>query len=293
MQSLLELQRSFGEALRDSAMAAQLPRGFAVYVGNVRGNWTKALAAAYPIVRKIVGAGFFEGLASDFARAHVSMSGDLNEFGERLPDFLAAGSKTKELPYLPDVATMEWLAHRAYYAANAVPLDPARLAAMDPAEYSRLPIRRAPGSEMQGYNSRLDPLQAAILRVKLLKLDNWNERRRAVSSQYLAGLADFDLVLPYVPAWAQPVWHLFVVQYPHRDLLQKRLSEKDVGTLIHYPIPPHMQQAYRHRAFGMNSLPLAKRMADEVLSLPMGPHLSTTQAKQVIAALLCSVRAND
>ena len=150
MQSLLELQRGFGAALLDCAMAAQLPRGFAVYVGNVRGNWTKALAAAYPIVRKIVGEGFFEGLAWDFARAHVSMSGDLNEFGERLPDFLAAYPETRELPYLPDVATMEWLAHRACYAANPAPFDPVRLAAINPADYSSLPITRAPGSALYG-----------------------------------------------------------------------------------------------------------------------------------------------
>ena len=127
-----------------------MPGGFAVYVGNVRGNWTKALAAAYPIVRKIVGEGFFEGLAWDFARAHASTSGDLNEFGERLPDFLAAGSKTRDLPYLPDVATMEWLAHRAYYAANPAPINSARLAAIDPADYSKLPITRVPGSALYG-----------------------------------------------------------------------------------------------------------------------------------------------
>ena len=150
MQSLLESQRQFGAALIDPAIAATMPRGFAVYVGNVRGNWTKALAAAYPIVRKIVGEGFFENLAWDFARAHVSVSGDLNEFGERLPDFLAAYPGTRDLPYLPDVATMEWLAHRAYYAANPAPMNSARLAAIDPSDYSKLLIARAPGSALYG-----------------------------------------------------------------------------------------------------------------------------------------------
>ena len=150
MQSLLESQRHFGAALLDPVIAAGMPRGFAVYVGNIRGNWTRALAAAYPIVRKIVGEGFFEKLAWDFARAHASTSGDLNEFGERLPDFLAAGSNTRELPYLPDVATMEWLAHRAYYAANPAATNVARLAAMDPADHARLPIARAPGSALYG-----------------------------------------------------------------------------------------------------------------------------------------------
>ncbi|MEO8144483.1 MAG: DNA-binding domain-containing protein [Betaproteobacteria bacterium] len=150
MQSLLESQRQFGAALVDPAIAAIMPRGFAVYVANVRGNWTRALAAAYPIVRKIVGEGFFEGLALEFARVHVSMSGDLNEFGARLPDFLAAYQETRDLPYLADVATMEWLAHCAYYAANPAPFDPARFAAIDPAEYSRLPVTRAPGSALYG-----------------------------------------------------------------------------------------------------------------------------------------------
>ena len=150
MQSLLELQRHFGAALSDPAIAATMPRGFAVYVGNVRGNWTKALAAAYPIVRKIVGEGFFENLAWDFALAHASISGDLNEFGARLPDFLAAYQETHDLPYLPDVATMEWLAHRASYAANPAPFDPAPLAGIDPADYSKMRIARAPGSALFG-----------------------------------------------------------------------------------------------------------------------------------------------
>ena len=90
MQSLLDLQRTFGAALLDPAVASSMPPGMAVYVGNVRGNWTNALAAAYPIVRKIVGEQFFEGLAWDYSRAHLSTGGDLNEFGQWLPDFLAS-----------------------------------------------------------------------------------------------------------------------------------------------------------------------------------------------------------
>jgi hypothetical protein len=90
-----------------------------VYRGNVFGNWAQALAGAYPIVRKIVGADFFDGLARQYARAHPSASGDLNEYGAQLPDFVAAFPATQDLPYLPDVARMEWLAHRAYYAEDA------------------------------------------------------------------------------------------------------------------------------------------------------------------------------
>jgi hypothetical protein len=91
----------------------------AAYRGNVFGNWEEALGSAYPMVRKIVGADFFAGLARAYARAHPSRSGDLNEYGERLADFVARFPHTLDLPYLPDVAHMEWLAHRACYAPDA------------------------------------------------------------------------------------------------------------------------------------------------------------------------------
>ena len=130
---------------------------------------------------------------------------------------------------------------------------------------------------MQGYNSRLDPLQAAILRVKLAHLDDWNERRRAIAARYQSGLAGYGLTMPQVPEWAEPVWHLYVVRHPQRDALQQALNDAGVGTLIHYPIPPHRQQAYAHTAWSQGEFPLAERMANEVLSLPMGPHLRTAQ----------------
>lgn len=139
-------------------------------------------------------------------------------------------------------------------------------------------------NEVQGYNSRLDPLQAAILRVKLANLDAWNARRSVIAARYQLGLADCGLTLPYVPDWAEPAWHLYVVQHPQRDALQKALADVGVGTLIHYPIPPHLQQAYAPAGWGLGSFPLAERMADQVLSLPMGPHTNLEQANQVIAA---------
>lgn len=95
----------------------------AVYRGNVFGNWTQALSSAYPIVRKIVGEEFFRGLAHAYSRAHPSRSGDLNEYGEHLAEFVSRFRHTLDLPYLPDVARMEWLAHRAYYAAGAAAFD--------------------------------------------------------------------------------------------------------------------------------------------------------------------------
>ena len=138
-------------------------------------------------------------------------------------------------------------------------------------------------NEVQGYNSRLDPLQAAILRVKLKRLDEWNARRSALASLYQQGLADCGLKLPYRPEWAEPVWHLYVVQHEQRDALQQSLADGGVGSLIHYPIPPHRQQAYAQADWGRGAFPLAERMADRVLSLPIGPHLQVEQVAEVIS----------
>lgn len=146
-------------------------------------------------------------------------------------------------------------------------------------------------NEVQGYNSRLDPIQAAILRVKLHYLDGWNERRQAVAAKYLQRIYDAQLVLPYVPAWADPAWHLFVIRHPRRDALQKRLTDANIGTLIHYPIPPHRQQAYASARYANGVFPLAERMAGEVLSLPIGPHLTAAQADEVVAALCTLAQA--
>lgn len=139
-------------------------------------------------------------------------------------------------------------------------------------------------NEEPGVNSRLDPLQAAVLRVKLDVLDAWTGRRRAVAAAYAGGLADAGLILPHVPDWAEPVWHLYVVRSPARDALQARLSEAGVGTLIHYPIPPHCQAAYAEMGLAPEALPLARRLAGEVLSLPIGPHLAVEDVQTVIRA---------
>jgi dTDP-4-amino-4,6-dideoxygalactose transaminase len=138
-------------------------------------------------------------------------------------------------------------------------------------------------NEMQGYNSRLDPIQAAILRVKLTHLDEWNARRAVIAERYRQGLSDCGLTLPHVPDGAEPVWHLYVVRHAQRDALQQALADAGVGTLIHYPIPPHMQQAYAGRGFIRGAFPLAERIADTALSLPMGPHLRDEHLTDVIA----------
>ena len=138
--------------------------------------------------------------------------------------------------------------------------------------------------EIKGFNSRLDELQAAFLQVKLKKLDAWNARRRGIAARYLAELDKVpNLTLPLVPDWAEPVWHLFVVRHPKRDALQQKLAAADIGTLIHYPVPPHLSGAYADGKWTRGAFPVAEELADTVLSLPMGPHLSNEQTRFVTA----------
>ncbi|PSB57217.1 DegT/DnrJ/EryC1/StrS family aminotransferase [Chamaesiphon polymorphus] len=142
-------------------------------------------------------------------------------------------------------------------------------------------------NEIAGYNSRLDELQAAFLRVKLAKLDEWNARRVSVADRYLAALGkNPQLTLPVVPAWADPVWHLFVVRHPNRYNLEQHLRQNGVATLIHYPTPPHLSAAYRQAGTPQGSLPITERISNQIISLPMGSHLSDLQLDIAIATLL-------
>jgi dTDP-4-amino-4,6-dideoxygalactose transaminase len=141
-------------------------------------------------------------------------------------------------------------------------------------------------NEVKGFNSRLDTIQAAVLRVKLRVLDDWNARRRGIAQRYLEGLARSGLVLPQVPEWAEPVWHLFVVRHPERDALVKRLNDAGVGTLIHYPVPPHLQKAYAEMGFKVEAFPVAERMAGEVMSLPIGAQMAA-DGVEVICGVCC------
>ncbi len=140
-------------------------------------------------------------------------------------------------------------------------------------------------NEVQGVNSRLDPIQAAVLRVKLACLDDWTDRRRTIADLYTRELADSGLILPHVPDWAAPAWHLYVVRSVARDALQDRLGTAGIGTLIHYPIPPHMQDAYAKLDLAPDALPLARDLAGEVLSLPIGPQMPAPHAAQVCSAV--------
>lgn len=154
MPSLPDLQDAFASALEDTgraAAAASMFRGkpqstlarLAVYRGNIYANCGKALAGAYPIVRKIVGEEFFDAMAREYARASPSRSGDLNRYGEGLADFVAGFPHTKDLPYLPDVARMEWLVHRAHFAADSPPFDPSPLASLHAERFADLRPRLA------------------------------------------------------------------------------------------------------------------------------------------------------
>lgn len=141
-------------------------------------------------------------------------------------------------------------------------------------------------NELKGYNSRLDPLQAAFLRAKLPVLLEWNARRARLAQYYLKELAGLpDLVLPYVPAQFEPCWHLFVIQHPRRNALQAHLRSQGIQTLIHYPIPPHLQPAYAEMGLRPGAYPISEKIHAQTLSLPMGPHLSLQEAQRVVEAL--------
>lgn len=161
----------------------------------------------------------------------------------------------------------------------------------DPEIADRIRVLRNYGSrvkyvnEVKGFNSRLDPIQAAVLRVKLQYLDVWNERRTAIAAQYHLMLADSNLKLPVVPDWANPAWHLFVVRHSNRVAMQKKLDSAGVGSMVHYPIPPHKQSAYRTETFSGNDFSLANILANEMFSLPIGPQMPISDVALVVAAL--------
>lgn len=151
--------------------------------------------------------------------------------------------------------------------------------------------RRKYVNELRGFNSRLDPLQAAFLRVKLGYLDEWNVRRSNRAHAYMEVLtAAQGVALPVVPAWAEPVWHLFVVRHSRRGEIKKALDSAGVGTLIHYPVPPHRSGAYSDLAPGLRSLPVADELAGSLLSLPIGPHLSVSQQEVVLDRVITAAQ---
>ncbi len=142
--------------------------------------------------------------------------------------------------------------------------------------------------EVEGYNGRLDAIQAGILSVKLKHLHDWNKKRQKAAAHYreLFQAADASLVLPYEPAWAKGVYHLFVVRVQNRQDLQKYLAEAKIGTGIHYPVPLHLQKAYQDLGYAEGDFPVTERVASELLSLPMFPQITEEQQRRVVEAVL-------
>jgi dTDP-4-amino-4,6-dideoxygalactose transaminase len=129
-------------------------------------------------------------------------------------------------------------------------------------------------------------LQSAFLQAKLNHLDTWNQQRCQAAQLYmneLTGIA--DITLPFVPNWSQPVWHLFVIQTRERDQLQQHLNAAGIGTLVHYPIPPHLSDAYANRTWKKGSFPIAEMLAKDVLSLPMYVGITEAQIRYVCDAI--------
>jgi dTDP-4-amino-4,6-dideoxygalactose transaminase len=137
-----------------------------------------------------------------------------------------------------------------------------------------------------GFGNRLDALQAAVLRVKLAHLDDWNSRRQALAALYTQRLRGEAFAVPFEPEWSQAVWHQFVVCVDDRDGLRAALSERGIATGIHYPIPLHLQPAYAELGYRPGDFPNAERAAGAVLSLPIYPELSDELARQVAAAVV-------
>jgi dTDP-4-amino-4,6-dideoxygalactose transaminase len=142
--------------------------------------------------------------------------------------------------------------------------------------------------DMEGYNGRLDAIQAGILRVKLRHLTAWNERRRECASRYqeLLGAATGGIKLPFQPSWSKAVYHLYVVQVQSRDQLQEHLAEAGIGTGIHYPIPLHLQNAYKDIGYRQGDFPVSEKAAPHILSLPMFPGLSCAQQDRISQKVL-------
>lgn len=141
--------------------------------------------------------------------------------------------------------------------------------------------------DLEGYNGRLDAIQAGILHAKLPHLEEWNRQRRDRAAEYNRLLSeDRTLSVPYEPRWSRAVYHLYVIRTCYREGLMNHLKQAGIGTGIHYPIPLHLQKAYVSLNYGVGDFPVAERVAREIVSLPMFPHLSDSQQAQVVGELL-------
>jgi dTDP-4-amino-4,6-dideoxygalactose transaminase len=142
--------------------------------------------------------------------------------------------------------------------------------------------------DVEGYNGRLDAIQAGILQVKLRHLADWNEKRRQSAVRYreLLNSVEPAIRLPHEPSWAKPVYHLYVIRVEDRQGLQKHLAEANIGTGIHYPIPLHLQKAYASLGYKQGDFPVSERVASEIVSLPMFPGLGSDEQNRVAQEIL-------
>lgn len=148
-------------------------------------------------------------------------------------------------------------------------------------------------NDVRGVNSRLDAIQAAVLSAKAKHLDRWNKRRASIAARYSRCLCENGLMLPMVRRDVQPAWHQYVIQLPTRDALSSGLKAAGVETLVHYPIAPHLQGAYADLLLPKGAFPIAERLADRVLSLPIHPHLSDEDIDLVVEATRRSMLSGD
>ena len=146
--------------------------------------------------------------------------------------------------------------------------------------------------DMEGYNGRLDSIQAGVLSVKLKYLPTWNQRRREHARKYneLFAAAETKIVTPYEPSWSKAVYHLYVIQVENREEVQTALTKENIGTGIHYPIPLHLQKAYTNLGYRPGDLPVCEKAAERILSLPMFPGLTEPEQARVVQAVIRSVR---
>jgi dTDP-4-amino-4,6-dideoxygalactose transaminase len=146
--------------------------------------------------------------------------------------------------------------------------------------------------DMEGYNGRLDAMQAGFLHVKLAHLANWNAARRERAAEYdkLLLAAEGSVIRPFEPSWSRAVYHLYVVRTPDRDGMIKHLKEAGIATGIHYPIPLHMQKAYDYLNYRQGDFPVSEKAASEIVSLPMFPTLQAEQQSRVVREMLRCLR---
>ena len=242
--------------------------------------------AITPKTRAIVAVHLY-GQPADMVALHEIAAGKGISLVEDAAQAHGAAENGKPVGGLGDVAAWSF-----YPAKNLGALgDAGAVTTNDPDVADRVRVLRNYGSrtkyvnEVQGVNSRLDELQAAVLRAKLPYLADWNERRRSVASQYLERLDGASVTIPVVAPGMDPVWHLFVVRSADRDGLRSHLSARGVETLIHYPIPPHRQAAYADLGMPEGAFPIAEKIHRECLSLPIGPHMSEAQVDEVVSAV--------